>query len=66
MLRFNMTRSQLTDLMFTKGVAYVDVMGARAILQSILREDGSGRSFIMGIVYEHTRKASQLLVRVID
>jgi hypothetical protein len=45
-----MTKFQLMLLLTTPGTAYVDLPGdRRGILQSVLRESGSGRSFVLTV-----------------
>jgi hypothetical protein len=40
-----MTEKQITNLLFAKGPAYFTCLGMKYIMQSIEREDGSGKCF---------------------
>ena len=53
------TADDLSLVLFAPGVAHVSVGGHEGILQSVEREDGSGRSFNLGI-----RRADGQLVTV--
>ena len=72
-VKYNQFRKlRLFDILATDGTAYIAVEDAqgkvtRGILQSIQREDGSGRSFILTITPDHPEAANvTVYVRTVD
>lgn len=60
-----MSKFQLAALLFTKGEATITLPdGRQGIVQSVLRESGSGRSFMVAVLVGRT--VESVYVKTID
>ena len=59
-----MTKFQLLTMLTKPGTAWVTIQGIRGVFQSILREDGSGNSFLLTLSVDGVQR--RFHVKTID